>query len=414
MRNVAVWAFGAWMLGLATAFAAAGAAPSPAGKDINLAAFANGALIESASSEYGGGWIANWITDENPATGWATAKGARLPASIVISLPESSEIHTLAFDTASVEADDRGARDIDVLVSTTSAAAGFKPLMSVRLKPRADAQAFPVPKPYGPARFIKLVIRTSQGSADYAELMEFRAFGRQLTHTPLPSGLSGTYSATHYGVFHLLQNGAQLTGCYEFDGGLITGGLEAHLMRLTWTQTHSTGPAVMVLSRDGRTFKGWWADAGTPNDWHADWDLKKISDKVGSCPNWSPGAANSNIIAAELASAGRVRLYGINFDTDSDRIRPDAKPALDELLGALKSHPEWHVSIEGHTDSTGTAAHNMDLSLRRANAVKAALVAGGIAAGRLAAQGFGQTKPVASNDTDIGRAQNRRVEVVRQ
>ena len=109
-----------------------------------------------------------------------------------------------------------------------------------------------------------------------------------------------------------------------------------------------------------------------------------------------------------------MRIYGINFDVDSDHLRADAKPAVDELLQALKANPTWHVSIEGHTDATGGAAHNLDLSQRRATAVKAALVVAGIAADRMTTTGFGQTKPVASNDTGIGRAQNRRVEVVRK
>lgn len=70
--------------------------------------------------------------------------------------------------------------------------------------------------------------------------------------------------------------------------------------------------------------------------------------------------------------------------------------------------------IEGHTDSSGGAAHNLDLSARRAASVKAALVAGGVPAAALGTQGFGADRPVASNDTVSGRSQNRRVEVVRR
>src|SRR4029077_8226459 len=102
---------------------------------------------------------------------------------------------------------------------------------------------------------------------------------------------------------------------------------------------------------------------------------------------------------------GRVRLYGINFDVDSDRLRADAKPAIDQLIAALKSHPEWKVSIEGHTDSTGKAAHNLERSQLRAKAVKAPRVAGGVGDARLTTTGLGQTKPLASNETEAGRAQ---------
>ena len=407
-------AFGTAIL-LALGMAAGMAAPAPpATQDINLSAFANGALMESASSEYGASWQARWITDENPQTGWTAVKGAAGPFSIVISFPERSEIHSLEFDTASVDGDGgtRGAKDIDVMVSDTSAIAGFAPLTSVVLKPSKDRQHFDLGKP-GAGRWVKLVLKSNNGDPDYTELMEFRAFGKQLEQTSLPTTLSGTYLSSDQGNFHLLQDGARLKGCYEHDGGLIQGGLEAHLMRLAWRQDGSKGAAVMVLKRDGKSFEGWWAEDGSAN-WNPSWDLKKISNNVGSCPNWSAKGASANVVATQLASEGRVRIYGINFDIDSDHLRADAKPAIDELLGALKANPTWHIGIEGHTDATGGAAHNLDLSKRRAASVKAALTAAGIAADRMTSAGFGQGKPVASNETAIGRAQNRRVEIVKQ
>ena len=381
-------------------------------QDVNLSAFANGALVESVNSEYGNTWQARWLTDENPHKGWCSEKGAAGPFAMVFSLPESSEVHALEFDTAGAENPERAAKDIDVFVSATSASAGFTLLSSVALKPGLDRQHFDVAKP-APARWLKLVVKSNQGDAQYSELMEFRALGKPLTQTASPSALSGTYENGTYGNFHLAQDGAQLSGCYEHNGGLIQGGLEAHLMRLNWHEANGKGVALMVLKRDGKSFEGWWADDGS-DDWSATWNLKKTSDTIGACPNWNPKAASANIVATELAAEGHARIYGINFDVDSDRLRADAKPAVDELLGALKANPTWHVGIEGHTDSTGEAAHNLELSQHRAAAVKAALVAAGIAADRMTTAGFGQTKPVASNDTAMGRAQNRRVEVVKQ
>ena len=387
------------------------AATASTEQDINLSAFGNGALVEHASSEYGGSWQTRWLTDENPHTGWATEKGAKGPFSIVISLPESSEIHALEFDTAATESPERSAKNIDVLVSATSATTGFAPLTSVALKPGVNKQHFNLAEA-GTGRWIKLVVNSNHGDADYSEIMEFRALGKQLTQTAAPTNLSGTYSSGPYGDFHLQQNGAQLTGCYEHDNGLVQGGLESHLMRLTWQQSHGKGPAIMVLKRDGKRFEGWWADEGS-NQWVANWDLKKISDKVGSCPHWNPKAASGNIVATQLAADGHARIYGINFDVDNDHVRADAKPAIDDLLAALKSNPTWHVSIEGHTDASGNAVHNLDLSKRRAASVKAALVAAGIVTDRMTTTGFGQAKPVSANDTAIGRAQNRRVEIVK-
>ncbi len=380
--------------------------------EINLLAFSNGALIERASSNYGNAWDALWLLDEDPTVGWASEKDAKLPVEIVISLPEKSELRRLEFDTASAESEDRAARDVDVLMSDTSATAGFSKLTSVTLRPKQDGQAFALPSP-GVGRWVKLVVRTSQGSAEYAEIMEVRGFGVPLTTTP-PPDVSGTYESTEFGLFHVKADGATLTGCYEHKGGLIQGGLDAHLMRLHWKEVdNGEGPAVMVLFRDGKGFRGLWRRDGETG-WAGNWNLRKVSSDVGSCPHWNPKGTNANPVATGLAGEGRVRLYGINFDTGSDRIRPDAKPALDQILSALKANPAWAITIEGHTDSTGTADGNRDLGNRRAAAVKTALTAGGIGAARLATAGFGQDKPVATNDSALGRAQNRRVELVKQ
>ena len=114
------------------------------------------------------------------------------------------------------------AEGADVLVSDKSATDGFTPLTSVTLKSGADRQHFALAKP-GTGRWIKLVIKNNHGDPDYTELMEFRALGRQLTQTPLPANLSGTYAATAFGKFHLQQDGAALTGCSEYAGGLVQG-----------------------------------------------------------------------------------------------------------------------------------------------------------------------------------------------
>ena len=380
---------------------------------MNLTAFANGALVESVTSEYGGGWEARWLTDENPETGWCSVQGAKGPFAIVLSLPDRSEVHAVEFDTASVEKEERGVKDVEVSVSDTSAIAGFTPVATVALKGAANKQRFPLARP-ATGRWIRLTLQSNHGDADYTELMEFRALGKAVSHTPMPTNLSGTYLSEQFGQFHLEQAGAALSGCYEHASGLVTGGAESVFMRLTWHEAPDrSGPAIMVLKRDGKSFEGWWSE-GTATSWHPDWDLKKTSDTVGSCPHWNPKAASGNVVAAALAAEGRVRLYGINFDTDSDRLRADAKPAIDQLIAALKANAGWSVSIEGHTDSTGAAAHNLTLSDQRAKAVKVALVAGGIDAARLTTAGMGQTKPIASNDTEVGRAQNRRVEVAKR
>lgn len=80
----------------------------------------------------------------------------------------------------------------------------------------------------------------------------------------------------------------------------------------------------------------------------------------------------------------------------------------------MKAKPDWKITVEGHTDNTATPDYNQGLSDRRAKAVKKALETAGIAGTRLEAKELGQTKPIAPNDTTLGRAENRRVELVKQ
>jgi len=107
----------------------------------------------------------------------------------------------------------------------------------------------------------------------------------------------------------------------------------------------------------------------------------------------------------------KLVLRGVNFDTDKSVIRSDAQPLLDEAARALSDNAAVQVTVEGHTDSRGSEAHNQKLSERRAGAVREYLVGKGVAAERLSAVGLGESQPVASNDTAEGMAQNRRVEL---
>jgi len=107
----------------------------------------------------------------------------------------------------------------------------------------------------------------------------------------------------------------------------------------------------------------------------------------------------------------KIVLRGVNFDVDKSQIRADARPVLDEAVNTLKTESTIKIVAEGHTDSTASDAYNQKLSERRAVAVKEYLVKGGIATDRIQTEGFGESRPVATNDTADGRAQNRRVEL---
>jgi outer membrane protein OmpA-like peptidoglycan-associated protein len=124
------------------------------------------------------------------------------------------------------------------------------------------------------------------------------------------------------------------------------------------------------------------------------------------------------VSASEMLDAlnkdGFIALQGILFDTGKDTIKPESEPLLAEIVTLMKSNPGLKISIEGHTDNVGQPKMNQQLSQKRADSVKKWLVKNGVEAGRLLTKGWGDTKPIADNRTEDGRAKNRRVELVKK
>lgn len=115
----------------------------------------------------------------------------------------------------------------------------------------------------------------------------------------------------------------------------------------------------------------------------------------------------------EPAPAMPLVLEGVNFDFDKAVIRPQDYAKLDQNVATMKEWGDVKVEVAGHTCNMGTEEYNLGLSLRRAEAVRNYLISKGVSADRLTARGYGESRPVASNATREGRAQNRRVELVR-
>ena len=128
-------------------------------------------------------------------------------------------------------------------------------------------------------------------------------------------------------------------------------------------------------------------------------------------------AMQQAIVANELLDKinkdGYVALY-INFDTGKASIKPDSQPTLEQVAQMLKAAPDLKLEVGGHTDNVGKPDANLKLSAARAESVIQALTGRGIAAARLTAKGYGDTKPVADNRSEDGRAKNRRVELVKK
>ncbi|MEO8404189.1 MAG: OmpA family protein [Chitinophagaceae bacterium] len=120
-----------------------------------------------------------------------------------------------------------------------------------------------------------------------------------------------------------------------------------------------------------------------------------------------------NMIGKKFTES-KIVTHGINFDIDKATIKPESMGTLNMIVQVMKDNPELKFEVDGHTDNSGTAAHNLTLSQQRAEAVKAQLISMGIDASRLTSKGFGQTKPMNDNTTLEGKANNRRVEFVKQ
>ncbi len=146
-------------------------------------------------------------------------------------------------------------------------------------------------------------------------------------------------------------------------------------------------------------------DTPADNYWYTVVEKKALEVKVKMLP--------AEEMKKALDSTGHVALY-INFDTDKATIKPDSQPIIEQVVKLLNASPDLKLEVQGHTDNAGTAPHNQTLSEGRANAVVGSLMAQGVTLARLQPKGYGQTKPLADNGTEDGRAKNRRVELVKR
>jgi len=140
-----------------------------------------------------------------------------------------------------------------------------------------------------------------------------------------------------------------------------------------------------------------------------DLDGDGVPNERDKCPNTRPGAV-VDLDGCEVEAV--ISLDNVHFDFDKATLRPEGFVILDKAAALLQQHERVVVEVAGHTDSIGTEAYNQGLSERRATTVKDYLVSKGIKASRMTVKGYGEAQPVASNDTEEGRAMNRRVELI--
>ncbi len=133
---------------------------------------------------------------------------------------------------------------------------------------------------------------------------------------------------------------------------------------------------------------------------------------VKLCPPAPASETIGEAVIDNTPNVGSSAILNVYFDVDKAELKPESKPALDNVEAMMRMFPSMVIEVRGHTDSTGNSQYNLRLSERRAAAVRTELIKRGIAAERIRAVGFGDTQPIADNRTPEGRAQNRRTEFI--
>ena len=207
-------------------------------------------------------------------------------------------------------------------------------------------------------------------------------------------------------VLALLMTGCATTGGEWFDDWkkcAAAGGLAGAAVGAT-----DSGESAAAGAVGGAVIGGMICAMRDSKKEEGDADGDGIVDSLDKCPGTPRGTPVDN---SGCKLAERFTLEGVNFHHDSARLTDDSMATLNDAAKILVRHPDMVVEVAGHTDSQGAAEYNLELSERRAIAVRDYLISRGANTGKLSARGYGEYDPIADNGTREGRALNRRVEL---
>jgi OmpA-OmpF porin, OOP family len=268
------------------------------------------------------------------------------------------------------------------------------------------------------AAFLLMTVAMAMGQADQAGCKDHPLFPTRMADYRI-----GTCKVEDFGVFEFFSmkgaktpvEGKFTSLTYNFTGQRINEPSGLAVVRNYENALKKVGGTILQsdpqrwvngkIVKDGQEI---WAqiDKGNGKIWLRIIEKKAMEQHI---------VADASAFSNDIRSTGHAAVYGIYFDTGKADIKPESAQAVGEIGKLLKSDPELKVFVVGHTDNTGLVESNVKLSDARAQAVMQALIRDhGIAPARLRATGCGQYAPVASNDTEEGRAKNRRVELVKQ
>jgi outer membrane protein OmpA-like peptidoglycan-associated protein len=291
-------------------------------------------------------------------------------------------------------------RTIGIAGSDASRSGPFRDLAGVTLAThpkKGETTVFPADTAM-PVRWVRVTLGGGiniEREKTFFEFSELIGYGVQV-QVPLSHAFSGRWKGR--GVkLELKQDGVRVSGCYDGEGDL-DGTVSGNLLHATGKTRQSGILSTFVLSvGNNDEIIGVRSTNGAPFHLY----------RGDAAPDLRTECSERPVAPVGCGSV----IHGIRFDFDSATIRPESDEHLDSLYDGLRSAAAATVTVIGHTSSEGSDAYNDELSRRRAEAVAAALVARGIEAGSVSAQGRGENHPIADNASEAGRSLNRRVEI---
>jgi hypothetical protein len=230
------------------------------------------------------------LIDGSAATDWS---GQASPSPVfVIELPERTELSRISFDAGPLNRDAKAVKSVTVEVSDTSATSGFETVAAVTLKRLKNDQSFSFDPEFLPVgRWVRLTVVDNFAGDDYSALTGFHGYGRALTDVAEMPDVTGTYEGhSGWGKIHLTQQGDQVTGCYAFQNGRVTGVVKGRTMILTMLETGIDGSTIkhrayFGLSANGRELMGMGrnTDPALGDGYFDFYAADRLSNRAGSC-----------------------------------------------------------------------------------------------------------------------------------
>jgi len=373
----------------------------------DLLTLARGAVLLSASVDPA---KALALIDGDLTTNWSSSTKKNSPPYIfVFELLAPTRIERVGVDGAGERPGGvagGSAREVLIEGSADGPDAGFSELARIEAAP--DGATLADVATDAPLRWLRFTVMGAQSAADWVYFDEVIAHGEQ-TPPADADRFTGIFRSGRADFIELKQDGSSITGCYLENGGRslgeISGAVNDGVALLNWTSDQGiTGAALLTIDSQG-SLSGVRYRQKSRSAWGGPPAAPETTTPCSETPPTNP-------IAASLANSGIARIYGILFDHDGATPTASSASALQQLLEALQADQSLNVDIEGHTDSDGDDAYNLNLSDQRATFVTQWLIDAGISPPRLQPVGKGESTPVASNNTADGKALNRRVEVV--